>query len=847
MGLGTLGWDVEDGPNAFSAWSLAELGWVEVEELDQSRQELIIEDMARAHKVYKIPLTEDEYFLLENRQSASSFYNRNIPQSGLLIWHVDGRADNDEERHKQVDLVCADGLFADRGFPGDQPDPARGRDNLDFWSKDEAYARAHNGNQGDATDPFDGVRFTRFAADTNPALSAHTGFSRNLPLGIVLENIRRDGERLRCDVLLGQPLSGHVRGDTTWSGTIDVDGDIIVEPGATLRLAEGSQVRFAFEDSRHTGFDPGRGELLVFGGLVIQGTKKRAVRFTSGASAPRAGDWVGIHLLDGQDLDTERLEILHAAREVVRARLPQGITHWSGTQRVPGDLTVPAGAELVVEPGAEIRFSPSDLSGSGVSPQLVELVVEGKLTIEGGTFTVDQIRDEDLWYGVRLAPGSQVEARSATLEKCGFGFSGEVSPEGEFHLADSRIQQGVGGLALDVGGPVLVEGSSFFHLTTAGIRAQGNGLLSLRDVAVEECGQEGIFVGNCSLEAVDTRLVRNGLLDPQDPRSGLKAVGGGGQQLTLWNCLFTRSTRHGLDLEGWEGVAELHDSQISANQEGGLRARGLERLTFEQVRVERNLGDGAVVGAVPLVEVWTTTFGDNIGTGLVLEEGSSGAIEMSHFIDNAGLRLEGIARLYVRTSTFENAGVAFESRDSAPLVEGNLFQGNLTALKASGAAVPALERNTFLDNRTAVENLSALPLPARNNYWGTTDTTAIAALFRGAVDWQPFLDAEPGQTAVEGAEEVPRRFALHPSFPNPFNIQTAIRFELPHTAHVELVVCDALGQPVRWLVNETLETGYHQRLWDGRDEGGKPVASGIYFYRVQAGKFAGTGRMALLQ
>ncbi|SVD93334.1 uncharacterized protein METZ01_LOCUS446188, partial [marine metagenome] len=148
MGLGTLGWGVEDGPNAFSAWSLAELGWLGIDNdrldvVTDSRTGVILEPLDRGGRVLKIPLTLDEYFLVENRQSFASFYNRNIPGGGLLVWHVDERADNDEERHKQVDLVCADGLFSDRGFPGDMPDPVVGGDNLDFWARHTAYAADH--------------------------------------------------------------------------------------------------------------------------------------------------------------------------------------------------------------------------------------------------------------------------------------------------------------------------------------------------------------------------------------------------------------------------------------------------------------------------------------------------------------------------------------------------------------------------------------------------------------------------------------------------------------------------------------------------------------------------------
>ena len=100
----------------------------------ESIEDVAIEQIDRGGKVYQIPVSLDEYYLIENRQSDGSYYNRNIPGSGLLLWHVDERSDNDEETHKQLDLVCADGSFSEGGFPGvGEADPASGGDNLDFW------------------------------------------------------------------------------------------------------------------------------------------------------------------------------------------------------------------------------------------------------------------------------------------------------------------------------------------------------------------------------------------------------------------------------------------------------------------------------------------------------------------------------------------------------------------------------------------------------------------------------------------------------------------------------------------------------------------------------------------
>ena len=86
-------------------------------ELNVSSEGFLIEELFSGRKILKIPIHQEEYYLIEYRRSDGSFYNRNIPRDGLLIWHIDERADNDQERHKRVDLVCADGLFADKGFP----------------------------------------------------------------------------------------------------------------------------------------------------------------------------------------------------------------------------------------------------------------------------------------------------------------------------------------------------------------------------------------------------------------------------------------------------------------------------------------------------------------------------------------------------------------------------------------------------------------------------------------------------------------------------------------------------------------------------------------------------------
>ena len=97
------------------------------------------------------------------------------------------------------------------------------------------------------------------------------------------------------------------------------------------------------------------------------------------------------------------------------------------------------------------------------------------------------------------------------------------------------------------------------------------------------------------------------------------------------------------------------------------------------------------------------------------------------------------------------------------------------------------------------------------------------------------------------ANNVPTAFALHQNYPNPFNPSTIINFDLPNPAHVRLDVFNVLGQSVRTLKDEQMEAGYHPVEWNGTDNSGSPVATGIYFFKIQAGEKVETKKMMLLK
>jgi len=87
-------------------------------------------------------------------------------------------------------------------------------------------------------------------------------------------------------------------------------------------------------------------------------------------------------------------------------------------------------------------------------------------------------------------------------------------------------------------------------------------------------------------------------------------------------------------------------------------------------------------------------------------------------------------------------------------------------------------------------------------------------------------------TGVIGVDDVPQVFELADNHPNPFNPRTTIDFAVPASGHADLRILDLRGRLVRTLVDESVAAGRHARIWDGTDTHGRPVASGVYLYRL---------------
>ncbi len=121
------------------------------------------------------------------------------------------------------------------------------------------------------------------------------------------------------------------------------------------------------------------------------------------------------------------------------------------------------------------------------------------------------------------------------------------------------------------------------------------------------------------------------------------------------------------------------------------------------------------------------------------------------------------------------------------------------------------------------------------------------------VDWTPFdltVEEPPDfdhPFAVDEEDTIPTEWSLATAYPNPFNPSTTIAFTVPYQQDLNVSIYNLLGQHVRTLVNEPLQAGAHRIVWDANDSANQPVASGMYFMRLNGVNHAQVQKLILMR
>ncbi len=140
------------------------------------------------------------------------------------------------------------------------------------------------------------------------------------------------------------------------------------------------------------------------------------------------------------------------------------------------------------------------------------------------------------------------------------------------------------------------------------------------------------------------------------------------------------------------------------------------------------------------------------------------------------------------------------------------------------------------------------------DYLKPGDTIGIAAFIETPIDdWgvdvspRGEITLAPSGVSMYSGANVPEQFVLENNYPNPFNPETKIEYYVPHRSRVKLTVYNALGQKIKTLVDSHVSRGRHSVVWDGTDELGNQVSSGVYIYALESGNTKLTKRMTLLK
>ncbi|MGA2623169.1 MAG: LamG-like jellyroll fold domain-containing protein [Bacteroidota bacterium] len=181
--------------------------------------------------------------------------------------------------------------------------------------------------------------------------------------------------------------------------------------------------------------------------------------------------------------------------------------------------------------------------------------------------------------------------------------------------------------------------------------------------------------------------------------------------------------------------------------------------------------------------------------------------------------------------SYDISRLEFKSITWAPTLNSfsPIYKDNVGIVKFAGA-------NSQEDGHTGI----FATLHFKFKYQGATDTVKVRNLRWNGKPANTYLRI-PMDVPSTG-KALPKEFRLEQNYPNPFNPATSIRFALPKSSYVTLKVFNLLGQEVGALVNGELQAGYHDVTWDA-----SKMPSGMYFYRIQAGRFVETKKLLLMK
>lgn len=466
---------------------------------------------------------------------------------------------------------------------------------------------------------------------------------------------------------------------------------------------------------------------------------------------------------------------------------------WRGDIAFNNDMVVSSSDTLIIKPGSNIY------AGNGR-----KLTVWGTLIVEGDSSSYHTVFNSAAnsgagdWTGIVFKPGSQCELNYCEIKNAGIGIEMEgfivddsvVNVDAHIdHCSFSKC--GLDGI-LDTRGKLWANSCSFENIGIYGIKT-AYAETEIDSCEFNNCGRYAIQIAGEAQGSNDSTIITFCTIDRsayQQPDSSQYAI-----------CI------------DYNDNIRLEGNNIRKYKQGGIK------LYYSDSNTLNNKIHNGLYTGVYLYESKGLISGcdlDTIETGLKLDAGSEPIVRWCYF-DSVG------------------TGVSIVG-DYQPML------GDETDSTKWG-------KNDFEHcyNYYIYQQAVHVPPPlikAEMNYFGSQEPDKYK--FYGNIDYDPY-SREPFAKGTAGGIPIPYIYKLDNNYPNPFNPNTVIWYSLAEPGYTTIDIYNILGQKVISLINDYKRPGEYQVIWNGRNNHGSEVSSGVYFYRLRSGNFVDSKKMLLLR
>ncbi len=684
------------------------------------------------------------------------------------------------------------------------------------------------------------------------------------------------------------PVSGVINNDITWTSSLSpyrVVGDITINSGKTLTIEPGVVVKF---DSALS--------INVNGRLIANGTPTDSIKFTTSNMSPTAGQWKQIRFSNnvlisnltycifeyGGHGNSSALQIIPTAKlfhhnNAYRNNRIQAIGIEGGNITIPdavwyndgipylvlGSIAIHSDGgdgKLKINPGAVVRFLPN--TGIQVGSNYFSTLYRGRLEAIGKpdsiiTFT-SASGDNNDWGGLYFHNASDADGAVSYLEYCViekagqniYGVTANIYCErtNQPTIVSSIIQNSGGhGIHLSGSSTTLLIFKNKIHSNNVGIYCTGNAN-PLIGGSIQN-GNEIYNNTNYGVQNTSSSVVVNAMYNwwgyasgPYHPVTNPNGLGNSVSDYvnyTDFNTPVIFIQPETIDFGSVRLNTTAVDSLIIRNN--GTTFLHINRIDSENP--EFGIMNQSATIAPSDSSIFYITFNP---TGMGIRTTKlfviHNALSSPDSLVATGIGIAPVFNMSQKSINFVDVGISFTKLDSIYIRNTGTYHLSIDSIYSTD------HQFIFYPNTltVAVGDSQKLYIAFQPANLGI-QTGLVVFLHDGISKIDSLEVSGNGITNIITQESTPKQFVLYQNYPNPFNPATTIRFDLPEQTRVVMKIYDILGQEIRTLVNSGLNAGTHSYVWDGKNQIGTDLPSGIYLCRIETDKFKKTMNLLLLK